>query len=111
LANPAGDALTPEQITKILRDIASAVRKRWITITCKHCDRDGKYEVDVPDDKTRLDSVKFMVEHGFGKPGQAKPDERIEVDIDVQTLTLEARATLRRKLLALNPDLPQTWIG
>jgi hypothetical protein len=111
LANPAGDALTAQEITEALKEIAASTTKRWVTVSCKHCDRDGKYEVDVPDDKTRLNAIEFMVEHGYGKPAAAKPDERIDLDIDVQTLTPEARASLRQKLLALNPDLPQVWLS
>jgi hypothetical protein len=119
VANPAGDALTPEQIAQALREIAGEAGESFIEddvdVTCRGCGKRQKVRARMrnkgADPRVRLDAIKFATEQGYGKPGQAKQEERLDVDIDVQTLTLEARATLRRKLLALNPDLPQTWIG
>jgi hypothetical protein len=70
-----------------------------------------KVKADFPDHSARIKALQLALEHGYGKPGQSKTEERLDLDIDVQSLTPEARATLRQKLLALNPDLPQTWIG
>jgi hypothetical protein len=107
LANPAGDALEPDKIQSILRDAVEADKSAWAY--CPKCRE--KVKADFPDHTARINALKLALEHGYGKPGQAKTEERLDLDIDVQTLTPEARATLRRKLLALNPDLPQTWIG
>jgi hypothetical protein len=107
LANPAGDALEPEQIRAALKDAVESVKSAWAY--CPKCR--GKVKADFPDHTARINALKLALEHGYGKPGQAKTEERLDLDIDVQSLTPEARATLRQKLLALNPDLPQTWIG
>jgi hypothetical protein len=119
LANPAGDALTPAQITQALREIAGEAGESFIEddvdVTCRSCGKRQKVRARMrnkgADPRVRLDAIKFATEQGYGKPGQAKTEERLDLDIDVQTLTPDARASLRRKLLALNPDLPQTWIG
>jgi hypothetical protein len=107
LANPAGDALNPEQIQRIINEAVDAKRAAWAF--CPTCKK--KVQADFPDHTARIKALQLALDHGYGKPGQAKTEERLDLDIDVQTLTPEARATLRRKLLALNPDLPQTWIG
>jgi hypothetical protein len=107
LANPAGDALEPEQIRAALKDAVESVRSAWAY--CPKCRE--KVKADFPDHTARINALKLALEHGYGKPGQAKQEERLDLDIDVQTLTPEARASLRRKLLALNPDLPQVWVG
>jgi hypothetical protein len=107
LANPAGDALNPEKIKEILREATESTKPMWSY--CPSCRK--KVQADFPDHTARINALKLALEHGYGKPGQAKTEERLDLDIDVQTLTLEARATLRRKLLALNPELPQTWVG
>jgi hypothetical protein len=110
VANPAGDALTPEEITTALKEIAASSKKVWTTIQCKKCWKEGKYEVEVSDDKTRLQAIQFMHENGYGRPSQARDDgPKIALDIDITTLTPEARGELRRKLLALNPNLPKAW--
>jgi hypothetical protein len=101
VANPAGDALTAAEITAALKDIAASTKKRWVTIECKHCDRQGKYEVDVPDDSTRLNAIEFMVEHGYGKPGTSKDETKVDLDVDITTLTPEARVTLRKQLVTI----------
>ena len=42
------DALTQEEVRAIVRQSLGAQKKVWRTIRCKHCERQGKYEVDVP---------------------------------------------------------------
>jgi hypothetical protein len=107
VANPAGDALEPEKIKEILREATESTKPMWSY--CPKCR--SKVQADFPDHTARIKALQLALDHGYGKPGQAKQEERLDLDIDVQTLTPDARATLRRKLLALNPDLPQAWIG
>jgi hypothetical protein len=110
MTNPAGDALTPQEITTALKEIAASSKKVTQTVQCKHCWKEGRYEIDVSDDKTRLQAIQFMHENGYGRPSQARDEgPKIALDIDITTLTPEARGELRRKLLTLNPNLPQTW--
>jgi hypothetical protein len=110
MTNPAGDALTPEQITEALREITASTKKVNVLIQCKKCWKEGKYDVEVADDRTRLDAIKFMHENGYGRPSQARDEgPKVALDIDITTLTPEARGELRRKLLTLNPNLPKAW--
>ena len=41
----------------LLEAATGATRQAWTTITCKHCDRQGRYEVVIPDYRVRLDAV------------------------------------------------------
>jgi hypothetical protein len=107
VANPAGDALEPEQIRRVLNEAVDATKAAWGY--CPSCKK--KVQADFPDNSARIKALQLALDHGYGKPGQAKTEERLDLDVDVQSLTPEARASLRRKLLALNPDLPQTWVG
>jgi hypothetical protein len=123
LANPAGDALTDEEIAKALREIIvgeagdDSYVEDYVDATCKDCGKRQKFlarmkvKTKGADPNTRHNAIKTVIEHGHGKPGQAKSEEKVDVDIDITTMTLEARANLRRKLIALNPDIPQAWIG
>ena len=38
----------------VLETATGANKQLWATITCKHCDRAGRYEITVPDNKVRL---------------------------------------------------------
>lgn len=106
MANPAGDALTAEQITQALRDIAEASKKTTATVQCKHCWKEGRYEIEVPDTKERLNAIKFMHENGYGKPSTAREDAtKIDLDVDVTGLSPGDRGALRRNLLARYPEL------
>jgi hypothetical protein len=41
----------------VLRDTAlSANRQVWASVTCKHCERQGRYEINIPDYRVRLDA-------------------------------------------------------
>jgi hypothetical protein len=55
------------------RRATGANKQLWATITCKHCERVGRYEVIVPDNKIRLDAVQAQLHESFGRPGQAEP--------------------------------------
>jgi hypothetical protein len=50
LAEAAAESL--EDIRRVLLETATgANRNLWATINCKHCDRAGRYEITVPDNK------------------------------------------------------------
>lgn len=70
------DALSQEEIREIVRRSLGAQKKVWRTIRCKHCDRQGKYEVDVPVPNASR-AVKDLGEFAKGKV----PERRI---IDVR---------------------------
>ena len=51
-------AANVEEIRRVLLETATGANKQlWATIRCKHCDRAGRYEITVPDNKVRLDAV------------------------------------------------------
>ena len=71
LAEAAAASL--DDIRRVLLETATgANREMWATITCKHCDRPGRYEITVPDNKVRLDAVQALLHEALGRPGQAE---------------------------------------
>jgi len=66
-------AASLEDIRRVLLETATGANKQlWATITCKHCDRPGRYEITVPDNKVRLDAVQALLHEALGRPGQAQ---------------------------------------
>jgi hypothetical protein len=56
------------EIERVLVETATgANRQVWITVTCKQCERQGRYEVDVPDNRVRLDAVEKLLQQGLGR--------------------------------------------
>jgi hypothetical protein len=49
-----------------------ATRQAWTTITCKHCERQGRYEVVIPDYRVRLDAVEKLLQQGLGRAREAQ---------------------------------------
>jgi hypothetical protein len=71
LAEAAAESL--DDIRRVLLETATGANKQlWATITCKHCDRAGRYEITVPDNKVRLDAVQALLHEALGRPGQAE---------------------------------------
>jgi hypothetical protein len=60
-------------LEQVLLDAATgATREAWTTITCKHCDRQGRYEITIPDHRTRLDAVEKLLQQGLGRAREAE---------------------------------------
>jgi hypothetical protein len=71
LAEAAAESL--EDIRRVLLETATGANKlMWATITCRHCNRAGRYEITVPDNKVRLDAVQALLHEALGRPGQAE---------------------------------------
>ena len=61
-----------EDMRRVLLETATGANKQlWATITCKHCERAGRYEITVPDNKVRLDAVQALLHEALGRPGGA----------------------------------------
>jgi hypothetical protein len=64
----------------MLLDAATgATRQAWTTITCKHCERQGRYEVVIPDYRVRLDAVEKLLQQGLGRAREAQETSVSEV--------------------------------
>src|SRR6185369_8348038 len=71
LAEAAAASL--DDIRRVLVETATGANKNvWATINCKHCDRAGRYEITVPDNKVRLDAIQALLHESLGRPGQAE---------------------------------------
>jgi hypothetical protein len=97
VANPAGDALSPEQIQRIINEAVDATKSAWGY--CPKCRE--KVKADFPDHNGRINALKLALEHGYGKPGTSKDETKVDLDVDITTLTPEARVTLRKQLVTI----------
>jgi hypothetical protein len=116
LANPAGDALTDEEIAKALREIIvgeagdDSYVEDYVDATCKDCGKRQKFlarmkvKTKGADPNTRHNAIKTVIEHGHGKPGQAKGEDKANLDIDISKETPEVRGQVRRHLITLLKD-------
>jgi hypothetical protein len=113
VANPAGDALSAEEIAQALREIAGEAAgedsyiEDYVDATCKDCGSRQKFVARMKvkgrraDPATRFNALKMIVEHGYGKPGTSKDDIKVDLDINVATLSPDNRGNVRRHVLAL----------
>jgi hypothetical protein len=61
------------ELERVLVETATgANRQVWVTIACKHCERQGRYEVEVPDNRVRLDAVEKLLQQGLGRAREAE---------------------------------------
>jgi hypothetical protein len=69
----AAAAANLPELERVLLDAATgAIREAWTTITCKHCERQGRYEVVIPDYRVRLDAVEKLLQQGLGRAREAQ---------------------------------------
>jgi hypothetical protein len=68
----AAAAANLPDLERVLLDAATgATRQAWTTIVCKHCERQGRYEVVIPDYRVRLDAVEKLLQQGLGRAREA----------------------------------------
>jgi hypothetical protein len=76
------------ELERVLVETATgANRQIWATIGCKHCGREGRYEIEVPDNRVRLDAVEKLLQQGLGRAREAEesriprlPDSPVAVE-------------------------------
>jgi len=71
LRNELREALG-ERYPKVLAaidDALSATKSLSVSLTCKHCKRQGRYPAEIRDTRGALEAASFLIERGFGKPG------------------------------------------
>jgi hypothetical protein len=104
----------------LLQTAVGATMRRWVSIECKGCGLDARYEVEVPDHRARLDAVEKLLQQGLGRAREAAEPpssprlpqtpaeaEQLSWD-DLRRLAdlhhLEDRDDLRGRLEALSPE-------
>jgi hypothetical protein len=70
LAATAAEGL--EVIRAALLDAANVNKKTFVTIGCKHCGRQGRYEVEVADTRSRVAAIQLLLNEGLGRAPQAE---------------------------------------
>jgi hypothetical protein len=72
------------EIERVLIETATgANRQVWVTINCKHCERPGRYEVDIPDNRVRLDAVEKLLQQGLGRAREAEQSQAPQMPTSV----------------------------
>jgi hypothetical protein len=68
-------AANVSELERVLVETATgANRQVWTTIGCKHCGREGRYEISIPDHRVRLDAVSTLLQQGLGRAREAEDD-------------------------------------
>jgi hypothetical protein len=95
-----------------LDELTQATRKRTHSVTCKHCKREGRYELDESDDAVRLKALQYIGDMGYGKAAPAPQDKTTAIPAgkQAQDYTPEERRTyialLQQRLTTPpNPDI------
>jgi phage/plasmid primase-like uncharacterized protein len=102
MANPASDALTPDELREAFRELSKATTEEFLT--CPGCGK--RHGFQVPDRNTRIKAIQLALEHGYGKPATSKTeDHAINLDVDVTKLNTEQRTQTRQAILRAMPDL------
>lgn len=81
-----------------------------VTRKCEHCYRSNTFLL--ADHSARMKAVDLWISQGFGKPPTEEREQELNlVDIDVASMSIEARTALRRRILRKFPDLAQKMTG
>jgi hypothetical protein len=84
----AAAAANLPELERVLLDAATgATRQAWTTVTCKHCERQARYEVVIPDYRVRLDAVEKLLQQGLGRAREAQDAPTAELPTSVTDLT------------------------
>lgn len=98
---------TWESLKAKLDELAQAVKTTNVRITCKHCKRDGKYDVQVDNTRIQFDATKFIAEQGYGKAGQATTSTPAPVEgQNPATMNTADREALKQHLLSRRTTAP-----
>lgn len=89
---------TLEWLKTELDALVAATKTQNHLVTCKHCQRDGKYDIQVNDSRARLDALKIISEQGYGKAPQAKEQTEQHIDTSVDPDSLDPQD--RKQLIA-----------
>lgn len=65
-----------DKLIQVVRDALESTKKMWTLVTCKHCSRQGKYLVEVPNVRDAMAAAEFMANRGIGRPGTVEPGDR-----------------------------------
>ncbi len=101
------DAVEDEAIVTLIKESLSAEKEVWATVKCKHCSREGKYTVPVPNWRERAQVLQILADQSKGKPAEEK---RVVVDITARRLE-DLRSLSDRELAEILdaeilPELP-----
>jgi hypothetical protein len=96
------EAWTPERINELLDDLVAQEVQRSFDVQCKFCRKTGNYKLNVQDQKARHYALTTALEHGYGKaPASKDADQKpIDQNVDVDTMSVEARDKLKAQLIA-----------
>jgi hypothetical protein len=116
----AAAAASLDEIERVLIETATAAdRQIYAMISCKHCGREGRYPVAVPDHRSRLDAISQLLAQGLGRPAQAEETATLTLPDDPEAIerlswpairalaAIHDRDLLRLEIASLSEDQKQ----
>lgn len=76
LAGALSSWMTPEQVQTLIEQILALTKRAQYEYTCKHCKRNQKGYVEIPDAKAVTDSLANLANQAFGRPGEASGEDQ-----------------------------------
>jgi len=68
--------VTADSVVEIEQALLSAAlgatREHWATFTCPDCGKKHRAQVQVPDNRARIDAIEVLLREGLGRPAQAE---------------------------------------
>jgi hypothetical protein len=84
----AAAAANLDVLERVLLETAAGANKLvWTSVTCKFCERVGRYEVSIPDHRVRLDAVEKLLQQGLGRAREAQEAPASPVPTSVDAVT------------------------
>lgn len=63
---------TPEQAVFLADEILATTKRVWTDISCKHCRKGGRYQVEISDARAVAAGIKDLLAEGWGRPDVAQ---------------------------------------
>lgn len=76
LATALSTWMTPEQVNTLIEQILALTKRAPYEYTCKHCKRNQRGYVEIPDAKAVTDSLANLANQAFGRPGEASGEDQ-----------------------------------
>lgn len=70
-----GESVDDAVLKEIIAAALEAKKKPWAEITCKHCRKVGKYQVEINDAAAVMKALEIMMNQAKGRPDVAQQEE------------------------------------
>jgi hypothetical protein len=103
-------AVTPERVEALVEAALVATKSQWATVTCKHCKRSQRVEVEVADPQTAARVLSLLADQGLGRAASVEP-VAVPAGKSILDMSAAERDAYRAELLARLGPLPLSAAG